>query len=133
MNTIMIPVLPKSTNAKTQFFEINPEHEEYIYYWIERFAAEMLELCTADEELRRDLFRRRPNTFPKGKLGPNSVMSFAGGLISNKKVNPNKNISEPQLEGIENLFRMISFHYSGEQEGVYRECLPVKFRRQFFQ
>lgn len=132
-NTINISIFPKDTNAKTQFYEIDQEPEDYLYFWMSKFVCEMAEMCTVDEDLRRELHRRRPNTFPKSKRGPNSILGFAGGMCANKLNNPKKNISEPQLEGIENLFRIMSAHYTGsEQTGKYTECLPVKFKAGFF-
>ena len=117
----------KKTKARTQYYEVSMQDEEYLYYWIELFLAEMGEILTHSEELRKELFRPRKKTFPTGILGHNSVMSFAGGMLANKLRNPENDISKPQLNGILFLFEVIGQNYTGMQDGEQDECLPVKF------
>ena len=119
-----IAVYEKSTSAMTQYYTLSLEDEIYIYDWLQLFAADMCEVITRDSDMQRELLRRRPNVFPKGKSGPNSVLSFAGGMIANKKRNSKQNLSEPQLDSIEYMFEIIARHYYDEDD-----CLPIKFIR----
>lgn len=129
-----ISIYPKDTAANTQYYEVHAEYEDYIYYWLERFLADVSELITHNEDLCKDMLKRRPKLFPKGKHGPNSVLSFTGGMVANRKVNDKKNISEPQLEGLEFVFRMMAHHYNqgAPHPGPYKQCLPIRFRKSFF-
>jgi len=132
---LTVPIFPKETSAKTQYYELDSDCEEYIYYWLERFLADASEVITHDEELRNMLLKRKPKLFPKGKRGPNSILSFTGGMVANKKVNDDKNISEPQLEGLEFLFNLMSNYYHNNNQphvGKFKECLPIQFRKSFF-
>jgi hypothetical protein len=132
---LSIPLYPKDTNAKTQYYELDAEYEDYIYYWMQRFLADVSEVITHDETLREMVLKRKPKLFPKGKRGPNSVLSFAGGIVANRVVNDKKNISEPQLEGIEWMFGLMSNYYQNggeEHAGKFKVCIPIRFRKSFF-
>lgn len=109
-----ITVYPKKTSADTQYYDMDSSDEAYIYNWLYRLQSDMGELCTYDADLQRDWFKRRPGMFPKGKQGPNSCASILGGVCSAKIQNPNKNLSEAQLDAIEYLFTIIADYYADE-------------------
>lgn len=107
-----IVILPKLTSAKTQYYDMSDEDTAYIYDWLIRFLADLTELATHDEELKKEWFRRQPRVYPKGQKGPNSTASMIGGIISARLANPKHNLSEPQLEPLESIFDMIATLYS---------------------
>lgn len=125
--TRYIPIQPKITNAQTQYYEIAEEDEAWIYDWLIRFLADACELATQDPELEREWFRRRPDTLPKGRRGPNSIASFVGGIISARVINPRHNLSQPQLDPLETVFDMIQTMYNAE----YPDVQTVRFKRKF--
>ena len=106
-----IAAYPKHTSADTQYWDLEPDDEAYIYQWMYRLLADMSERCTHDADMQREWFRRRPGLFPKGRQGPNSYASILGGICSAKLENPGKNLSSPQLDQVEQLFDIIAHHY----------------------
>lgn len=119
---------PKITAAKTQYYELDDESEAYIYTWLTRFLADCAEIATHDSELQRDLFRRRPDTFPRGRQGPNSIASFIGGIVAAKMANPKHNLSESLLDPLENVFEIIARQYAEEPNPPE----PIRFKRSLF-
>ena len=122
-----VTILPKVTAARTQYYDMSDEDTAYIYDWLIRFLADLTELATHDEELRREWFRRQPRQYPKGQRGPNSTASMVAGIISAKLANPKHNISDPQLEPLEHIFDMIETLYdcldNPPQRIVFRKSL----------
>lgn len=123
-----IPIMPKITAAKTQYYEIDADDEAYIYQWLTRFLADTAEMATFDADLQRDLFRRRPDTLPRGRNGPNSIASFVGGIVAARLVNPQHNLSESLLDPLENIFDMIANMY--DQEAAAPDA--IRFKRKLF-
>jgi len=119
-----IQVSEKNTSATTIYYTIGRDDEAFLYEWLQMFVADMSEVITRDPDMLRELTRRRPGMFPKGKSGPNSVISFAGGMIGNKLRNPNQNLSEPQLDSLEYMFEIIARHYHDDDE-----ARPIRFKR----
>lgn len=124
-----IVITPKITAARTQYYDIAQEDSSYIYNWLIRFLADLTELATHDEDLKREWFRRQPKLYPKGVKGPNSTASMVAGIISAKLANASHNISEPQLEPLESIFEMIEELYS-EQDFPPE---AIKFRKSLFE
>ena len=123
-----ITVTPKISSAKTQYWDMEPEDEAYIYKWLYRLLADMSELSTHDEELKKEWFKRRPGSYPKGIKGPNSHASMIGGICSAKLKDANKNLSDAQLDCVEDLFDIIADFYSDEEDAPK----SVTFRKQLF-
>jgi len=111
-----IDVTPKHTSAKTQYWDMEPDDEAYVYTWLYRLLADMSELSTFDEDLKKEWFKRRPGSYPKGKQGPNSHASMLGGICSAKLKDPKKNLSDPQLDCVEDLFDIIADYYANEED-----------------
>ena len=116
IKTRTIEIFPKATSANTTYYDMEPDDSAYIYKWLYRYLADMAELCTHDEEIKKEFFKRRPGLFPKGKNGPNSFASMLGGICSAKIANPNKDLSESQLDAVSLLFDLISDYYSSEED-----------------
>lgn len=127
-----ITILPRLTGAKTQYYDISAEDEAYIYDWLIRFLADASELATHDEDLRREWFRRRPKLYPRGRQGPNSMASMIGGMISARIANPRHNISDAQLESLEQIFDTIrDLYYNDDVNNPGPQT--IRFRRQLFE
>ena len=109
-----IAVYPKTTNADTQFWDIDADDEAYIYQWLYRLMSDMQELATYDAELQREWFKRRPGIYPKGKQGPNSHASILGGICSAKLRDSKKNLSTPQLDVVQVMMDIVAQQYSAE-------------------
>jgi len=124
-----ITVIPKATSANTQYYDMNADDEAYIYEWLIRFLAELSETATHDEELKKEWFRRRPEQFPKGKHGPNSISSMLGGIVAAKMINGRHNFTDATLDAVESLFSGMAGYYSE----LDRPPQPVKFRRSLFE
>ena len=110
----VIPVYPKTTNADTQYWDIDADDEAYIYQWLYRLMSDMQELATYDAELQREWFKRRPGIYPKGKQGPNSHASILGGICSAKLRDSKKNLSTPQLDVVQVMMDIVAQQYSAE-------------------
>ena len=123
-----VTILPKMTSAKTQYYDISDDDTAYIYDWLIRFLADLTELATHDEELKKEWFKRQPKLYPKGVKGPNSTASMIAGIISAKLANPKHNISEPQLEPLEQIFEMIEVLYSGSDNPPQ----SIRFQKSLF-
>lgn len=128
-NARNIKIHPKATSASTTYYDMNKDDEGYIYQWLMRFMANIAEEATFDSEIQREFFKRRPNTFPKGKNGPNSIASMLGGIVSAKLQNPNKNLSEPQLDVVEMIFDQIEKYYANDPDAPK----TVRFQKSLFE
>lgn len=127
-DTREIKLIPKYTNATTQYYEMGPEDESYLYNWMIRFLADIAEEATHDLGIQSEFFKRLPKKFPKGTRGPNSFASMLGGIVSAKVSNANHNVSEPWLEPIEEIFETMSGYYSK----IDNPPKPIKFRKSLF-
>lgn len=123
-----IPAYPKNTQAQTQYWDLDPDDEAYIYRWLYRLLADITEHSTYDTELQRDWFKRRPGTYPKGQNGPNSHASILAGICSAKLRDAKKNLSTPQLDVVETMMDIVAQYYSEDPEAPE----SVKFERKVF-
>lgn len=124
-----VTILPRVTAARTQYYDMSDADTVYIYDWLIRFLADLTELATHDEELKREWFRRQPRRYPKGTRGPNSTASMIAGIIAARLANPKHNISEPQLEPLEHIFDMIETLYDDLDNPPQR----IVFRKSLFE
>lgn len=121
-----IRIIPKITQATTQYYELDPEDQAYIHRWLCRFLADLSELATYDEALAREYFRRQPRRLPRGRHGPNSIASMIGGIVSQQIQNPRHNLSEPQLDPLEYVFDTMTPLYEEA------ELQPIRFQRTIY-
>lgn len=123
-----VDAYPKHTGAGTQYWDIEPDDEAYIYKWLMRLLCDFTMESTWNTDVQQDWFKRRPTTYPKSMYGPNSHASILAGICEQKLSNPNKNLSEPQLECVEKLFDVIAQYYANEPEAPQ----AITFRRKIF-
>jgi len=123
-----IDIHPKHTNAGTQYYDMDPDDEAYIYKWLMRFQSDMGMESTWNTEVQQDWFKRRPSMYPKSVNGPNSHASILGGICSQKLENPNKNLSEPQLDAVERMFEVISQYYADLPDAPQ----AIRFQKKLF-
>jgi hypothetical protein len=109
MNKKIVPAFPKNTSANTQYWELNDQDRAHLLEWMIRFLADIQEECTANADLQREYYRRRPNSFPKGRLGPNSIASMLGGIVN--QLFAGRDLSTPMLDATESLFDIIVNYY----------------------
>jgi hypothetical protein len=107
-----IVLYPKHTSANTQYYDMDPDDEAFVYQWLMRFMADMCMEATWHPEIQKDWYKRKPTALPKSVNGPNSNASMIGGICAQKLENPNKNLSEPQLDAVESFFEIISQYYA---------------------
>lgn len=112
--TRTIKLLPKITQAQTQYYDMDPEDSAWIQHWLTRFLADISELATYHEDIAREYFRRQPRQLPRGRHGPNSIASMIGGIVSQTLQNPHRNLSEPQLDPLELVFEIMQPLYADE-------------------
>ena len=112
--TRTIKLLPKITQAQTQYYDMDPEDSAWIQHWLTRFLADISELATYHEDIAREYFRRQPRQLPRGRHGPNSIASMIGGIVSQTLQNPRRNLSEPQLDPLELVFEIMQPLYADE-------------------
>lgn len=120
-----ISILPKITQAQTQYYEINEEDRRYIQHWLTCFLADTAELITHNRDLSREWFRRDPSRWPKGRLGPNSMASMIGGILGQWLRNPRHDLTEAQLQPLELIFDTMQALYEDA------DCRPVRFQQKF--
>lgn len=129
LQTRVVRIYPRNNTATTEYWDMEPEDETYIYQWLMRLMADMSEQATADPEFQREWFRRRPGLHPRGRSGPNSHASILGGICSAKIQNPRRNLSTPQLDTVEYMFNLIAQYYSDLPEPP----TAVAFQRAIFE
>lgn len=125
-----IAAYPKITRADTEYWDIDPEDEAYIYHWLMTLLADTAEMATYDQDLQREWFRRRPGVWPKGRCGPNSHASMLGGICGARLRDPAKNLSTAQLDAVECLFDVIAQQYADITDQPPPES--VVFERKIF-
>lgn len=123
-----ITIMPKHTMARTQYYDMDAQDENYIYTWLITFLADMTELASHNNDVMKEFFTRKNSQLPRGRQGTNSHASFIAGIISAKMHNVNHNISEPQLSAIEHVFDVLVPYYSDCDSPPQ----PIRFRIKLF-
>lgn len=117
-----IPIHPKSTSANTQYWSMSDQDRAWLLGHLVDFLCEASEMATHDEDLRRDLFRRRPSIYPRGQRGPNSHVSMLAGIT--QQLFSGRDLTSPQLDACESIMRLISqFHDASTG------CEPIQWDR----
>ena len=117
-----IKYIPKTSTANTLYREVSPDDLAWVKESVLRSLARMAELGVSHEEdyklLISDYWRRRRKTLPKRRDGENSPESFIAGLANNLIFGTQRDLTDRQMEGIEQVFSVLSELFPGEFESV---------------
>jgi len=93
--------------------KLNSEDEQYIYSWLNRFVVDIVNKQFINKELYRAC-TAIDRDFPYGGLNnPNSILSYASGLCSNKYRNPSEDLTQKHIKHVEHLFLIMYNLYEG--------------------
>lgn len=110
----------KPVDANTVYIDIDTQDKSYILHWLTVFLADMCELMTTNTDYIRQLLSKNKN-LPKNKNGRNSILGFAGGIVSQHQNNSKKNFTQAQISGIEYLFDIIGNYYDTAETVTFRK------------
>lgn len=117
-----IKYIPKTTSANTEYRELNEEDLNYVKERILKCLARMAELSVSHSEdhklVMSDYWNRRRKTLPKRRDGENTPQSFIGGIANNLIFGTQRDLSDRQMEGIEQVFGIMSALFPEEFEAV---------------
>jgi hypothetical protein len=116
----IIPLWPKSTQANTQYWAMEPEDRAWLLEHMMRFLAEMAEVMTHEAEMAREMLRRRPTGYPRGRQGPNSHASMLGGIVLT--LLDGRDLSTPTLDAVEALTDIMA-HYTDQPRVQFQRGL----------
>ena len=92
---------------------LNKVDEDYIYHWLNRFVVDIVNKQFINREL-FDACTRKDKDFPYGGFkNPNSILSYASGLCSNKYRNPSEDLTEKHIKHVQHLFLIMYNLYDG--------------------
>ncbi len=111
---------PKITSAKTQYNEISPEDMSFVQLELVRYMALMGELKkNRDREVQNVInqwYSKRTQTLPKGKDGWNTPESFIAGLLNNLMFGNQNDLSQIQMDALENISANMSLIYDAVRD-----------------
>lgn len=112
MTIKVIKYLPKITNAKTQYVDIDQQDMLWLQTELIRWLSLMGEIDGHRNEDLRQIMKawwyKRSKTLPKGYHGQNSPLTFISGLVNNLMFGTQHNLSTTVLDGIENVSAQIN-------------------------
>jgi hypothetical protein len=121
----IIRYIPKITTARTQYREIDPDDMTWLKTEMFRWMAIMNELDQArDEDSRWVLeqwWHKRTKNLPSGKLGQNTPASFVGGLANNLVFGDQRDLSDKQMDALQNISHVLSGAFS-------QSCQSMRFQ-----
>lgn len=102
-----IKYLPKVTNAKTTYCEIDKTDMAWIQTQLIRYLSVMGEMSVSrDKDVGSVLsvwWTKRSPSLPKGSTGQNSPLSFVSGLLNNLLFGTQRDISDIQMNALVNI------------------------------
>lgn len=102
-----VKFMPKITNARTQYCDIDSKDMALIQMEMIRYLSVMGEMSiNRNEDIRSVLktwWTKRTSSLPKGSTGQNSPLSFVSGLLNNIAFGTQYNLSTIQMTAIENI------------------------------
>ena len=125
----VIKYVPKVTSARTEYREISQEDMDFIQSECIRWLALMSELDMARDEdsrwVRDSWWHKRTDSLPKGKEGQNTPASFVGGMINNIVFGNQRDLSDKQMDAIQNISHILGQCVEG--------CTTITFQIGFTQ
>jgi hypothetical protein len=113
----VIKFVPKSTGARTEYREITVEDMAFVQSEMIRWLAVMSELDMARDEdskwVRDQWWHKRTETLPRGREGQNTPASFVGGMINNLVFGEQRDLSDKQMDAIQNISHVLGSSTQG--------------------
>ena len=112
-----IKFIPKITGARTEYRETSVEDMAFIQQELIRWLAIMSELDMARDDdsrwARDQWWHKRTDTLPKGREGQNTPASFVGGLINNLVFGEQRDLTDKQMDAIQNISYVMGNAFPG--------------------
>jgi len=111
MSIRIIKYIPKITNAKTQYVDIDNNDMVWLQSELIRYLSTMGELDGHRNNDVRQLLKqwwyKRTSLLPKGVNGQNSPLTFVSGILNNIMWGNQRNLSVVQMESLEYISSML--------------------------
>lgn len=132
---------PKTTQAKTQYNKLDKRDMDLVQAELIRYLSLMGELSkNRDREVQNIInqwYRKRTQTLPKGKDGWNTPESFISGLLNNIMFGNQNDLSQLQMDALENISANMSLIYDAvkglELQPNTKDIEKLEFRQRLFQ
>ena len=113
-----ISYIVKPGNAKKHVV-MRKEDIDYIYHWFARIVADTASKQFLDPDIYKAVTATNKHELPKSRidLTYNSLMSYIGGMLSNRYRNPNQDFTKPQLKYVQFCMNCIYAAYG--ENGVF--------------
>jgi hypothetical protein len=119
-----IKYMPKTTQAKTEYREIDPEDMAWLQTELIRWLAHGSEIQQRRDEdaeyFVKHWWTKRTQTLPRGQHGPNSPQSFVGGTVNNLVFGSQRDLSNKQMDSIQNISNVMGQAFEG--------CHQIRFQ-----
>lgn len=117
-----IKYIPKTTLANTEYRQISDTDMQWIQTSLLRILSRMAELSVSHSEDHKlvlsDYWRRRRKSLPRRRDGDNTPESFVGGLVNNLVFGTQRDITDRQMEGLEQVYSVLNVLFPEEFEHV---------------
>jgi hypothetical protein len=131
---------PKTTSAKTQYNKIESEDMVFVQLELVRYMALMGEL---KRHRNRDVqnivsqwYQKKTQTLPKSTTGQNTPETFICGLINNLMFGNQNDLSQIQMDALENISANMSLIYDAvkglDLQVNTKELYKLEFRQRLF-
>lgn len=130
---------PKTTSARTQYNEISQQDMLFVQMELVRYMSLMGELKkNRDREVQNIInqwYCKRTQTLPKGKDGWNTPESFIAGLLNNLMFGNQNDLSQIQMDALENISANMELIYDAVKGLNLQQCPDmekIEFRQRLF-
>jgi hypothetical protein len=131
---------PKITSANTQYNTISATDMAWLQTELIRYMALMGELSkNRNREVQNIInqwYRKRTDTLPKSKDGQNTPESFIAGLLNNLTFGNQNDLSQIQMDALENISANMSIVYDAvsglELQKKHKTMDKIEFRQKLF-
>ena len=131
---------PKITNANTQYNKIDSNDMAFVQQELIRYMALLGELSRyRDRDIQNiyhQWYSKRTGTLPKSKDGQNTPESFISGLLNNLMFGNQNDLSQIQMDALENISANMELVYDAVQQmNLQPNTKPIEkleFRQRLF-
>ena len=118
----VIKYVPCVTSANTEYRDISEEDMSWVREQMIRYLARMGEVDAQHEgdlyDINKEYWHRRRKTLPRGRFGPNTPCSFISGLVNNLIFGTQRNFTDKQMAGLEDVSHVMSICFPEEFQGI---------------